>query len=83
MNRNDKTKIILKGKPQRNGGGMYFTGYVEIGGMLIGISITQTADGKIIYEGEKGAFIYAGITAGKIDKSSQLIQRKSMYKKSM
>ncbi len=81
--RNDKTKIILKGKPQRNGQGMYFTGYLEISGMLIGISVTQTADGRIVYEGEKGPFIYAGVTAGKIEKSSQLINRGNQYKNRM
>lgn len=82
MNRNDKTKIILKGKPMRNGGGMYYTGYLEINGMLIGISVTQTSDGKIIYEGEKGSFIYCGVTAGKIDKGNQLIHRNT-YRNSM
>lgn len=78
--RNDRTKIILKGKPQRTGEGMYFTGYVEIGGMLIGISITQTADGKVVYEGDKGPFVYASVTAGKISQQDKLIKRKS-YKR--
>lgn len=82
MVRNDKTKIILKGKPMRDGDGMYFTGYLEINGMLIGISVTQTSDGRIVYKGEKGPFMYCGVTAGKIDKSQQLIHRGG-YKKSM
>jgi hypothetical protein len=79
--RNDKTKIILKGKPQRTGSGMYFTGYVEIGGMLIGISITQTADGRVVYDGEKGPFVYASVTAGKKTMQDKLIKRRTNYKR--